>query len=180
MRQAVCLLVASSALLCGAAQASIDIYSASLFGANECALVSGSFACGSFGDPDGFGGATVMIDNLTNTVTWSIVPLNIEPAVAAHIHLGAAGTNGSVIIDFSGAMTGSIVDSDAGSITPLNFADKYVNVHTASFPGGAIRGQLAYVTTVNPPVPEPATYALLLAGAGVVGLAASRRKRIAG
>lgn len=49
----------------------------------------------------------------------------------------------------------------------------YVNVHTAADPGGAVRGQLVGVT----PVPEPSTYALALAGLGVVGAAAWRRRR---
>lgn len=47
----------------------------------------------------------------------------------------------------------------------------YVNVHTALNPGGAIRGQLIEVSVV----PEPATYALWLAGLGVVGLMWRRR-----
>jgi hypothetical protein len=48
----------------------------------------------------------------------------------------------------------------------------YVNVHTALNPGGEVRGQLMAVTAV----PEPSTFALLLAGAGIVGLAARRRR----
>jgi hypothetical protein len=47
----------------------------------------------------------------------------------------------------------------------------YVNVHTAANPGGAIRGQLIEVTVV----PEPSTYAMFLAGLGVVGLVWRRR-----
>jgi hypothetical protein len=49
----------------------------------------------------------------------------------------------------------------------------YVNVHTAAFAGGEIRGQFTEVT----PVPEPETYALMLAGLGLVGWAARRRTR---
>ena len=48
----------------------------------------------------------------------------------------------------------------------------YVNVHTAAFSGGEIRGQLTQVTAV----PEPQTYALMLAGLGLVGWVASRRR----
>jgi len=48
----------------------------------------------------------------------------------------------------------------------------YVNVHTALNPGGEVRGQLLAVKAV----PEPSTLALLLAGAGIVGLVARRRR----
>jgi hypothetical protein len=46
----------------------------------------------------------------------------------------------------------------------------YLNVHTSTFPGGEIRGQLFAV------VPEPGTWALMLGGLGFVG-AALRRPR---
>jgi hypothetical protein len=49
----------------------------------------------------------------------------------------------------------------------------YVNVHTALHPGGAIRGQLIEVTAV----PEPETYAMLLAGLGFLAFMARRRMR---
>jgi hypothetical protein len=47
----------------------------------------------------------------------------------------------------------------------------YFNIHTALFPGGEIRGFLQPLV----PIPEPSTYALLLAGLGLVGWAAARR-----
>jgi hypothetical protein len=49
----------------------------------------------------------------------------------------------------------------------------YVNVHTALHPGGAIRGQLIQVTAI----PEPQTYAMLLAGLGLLAVMARRRMR---
>ena len=48
----------------------------------------------------------------------------------------------------------------------------YFNIHSSAFPGGEIR---AFVTAV----PEPQTYALMLAGLGVLGWAA-RRKQLRG
>ena len=47
----------------------------------------------------------------------------------------------------------------------------YINIHTpGTYAGGEIRGFLA-------PVPEPETYALMLAGLGALTLLARRRKR---
>ncbi len=46
----------------------------------------------------------------------------------------------------------------------------YLNIHTNLFPGGEIRGLLS-------PVPEPKSYALLLAGLGVLMIFARRTKR---
>ena len=50
----------------------------------------------------------------------------------------------------------------------LEAGKAYLNVHTAAFPGGEIRGLLV-------PVPEPETYALMLAGLGVLGWTARRK-----
>lgn len=167
MRRSLVALAAVAALGCGSAQAAIDIYSASLYGANE---VPGP------GDPDGFGAATLLIDNVALTVTWSFLVNNVDPITAAHIHAAPAGMAGSPIVDFSGQPVGSgLGDSDLAFITPGTAADFYVNVHTSAYPSGAIRGQLMYVTTVNA-VPEPGTYALMLAGIGVLGFVARRRR----
>ncbi|HSW04419.1 CHRD domain-containing protein [Aquabacterium sp.] len=172
MRTLVAAAAAVSAFVSVPANAAIDIYAAVLLGANEC---SGT-TCGTFGDPDGFGAASVLIDNLTNEVSWVITVNDVDPVTAAHIHFAPAGTNGPVRIDFSGQLSGSVVDTDAAFITPTSFVDKYVNVHTPLFPGGAIRGQLIYVASVTSPIPEPSAYGLMLAGLGGVLLVARRRR----
>ena len=161
--------VVAAAAMClafGASHAAIDIYTAGLLGSNEVGA----------GDPDGYGGATVMIDNLTNTVTWSLFTLAVDPLTLAHIHKGAAGVNGPVIIDFNAMPFGTLVDADAAMINPGNAMGFYVNLHTAAFPGGAVRGQLMWSKTINPPIPEPSTYALMLGGLAGVMLLARRRK----
>jgi hypothetical protein len=171
MRKTFVAIAAVSALACASANAAIDIYNAELLGTNEVGVGGG--------DPDGYGGATVMIDTLTNSVSWMFYVLNIDTPTMGHIHAGAAGVNGPVIIPFNvagGATAGSVIDADAASINPGNAMSFYVNLHNAAYPGGAVRGQLMYAKTVSPPVPEPETYALLLAGLGVVGWVARRRR----
>jgi hypothetical protein len=169
VRKSAVAIVAIATLSTSAVNAAIDSYRAFLYGVNEVPVSA---------DPDGFGVATVSIDNVANTVSWAIRTINIvTPLTGAHIHQGAAGVNGPVKIDFSGQLTGSnLADPDLALVTPGTASGFYVNLHNAVYPRGAIRGQLQYVGTANV-VPEPETYALLIAGLGAVGLMAKRRRR---
>lgn len=168
MRKTLCTLAALGAIACAPAHAAIDNYFAALFGANEVPPAS-------TGDPDGFGSALVAIDNVANTVSWVILAQNIGPITLAHIHQGAAGANGPVRVDFDAMVTGSgLFDADLASITPTTASGFYVNIHTGEFRGGAIRGQLQYIGTVSA-IPEPETYALMIAGLGAVGFMVRRR-----
>jgi hypothetical protein len=145
----------ATGLAAGAANAAIINYTVALSGANE--VPSGA------GDPDGTGTAFLTFDSVLNSVSWTIVVNNIDTVILDHIHSAPAGVNGPVVIDFGGVLVGSTVDADVAAVlaNPTGF---YVNVHTNTFTGGAIRGQ----------IPEPTT--ALLLGAGLLGLGVARRR----
>jgi CHRD domain len=66
-------------------------------------------------------------------------------ASAAHIHLGAKGKAGPVIIPLCGpckAKVSGTVHVTATQIKQIESGKTYVNVNTAKYPNGEIRGQL--------------------------------------
>jgi CHRD domain-containing protein len=101
------------------------------------------------GDPDGSGTATLLI---RGTILCSaILVTGIDIPTAAHIHEGAAGVNGPVVVTFTHPPetgdpgdTSECVPADATVLNNIsqNPAGFYVNVHTAAYPNGAVRGQL--------------------------------------
>jgi hypothetical protein len=117
-----------------------DQFRAQLSGANEPAG----------GDPDGAGLARIEINNSTNTVCTDLEIRQISPATAAHIHRGAAGVNGPPVITLDTPDDNDSDDCDEVDQALIdeiraNPAGFYVNVHTADFPDGAIRGQLVNI-----------------------------------
>lgn len=100
------------------------------------------------GFPRDLDGTGVTAGNYDRTFDADVAPF-LNPTFIAN-NGGAAG-----------ALSALLAGIDAGKA--------YLNLHTAAFPGGEIRGFLQAV-------PEPGTLALLLAGiAGAVGAAGARR-----
>lgn len=107
-------------------------------------------------DADGFGAASVTFDiidpakaNTGAEVCWDLSYSNITGTpIAAHIHSGAAGVNGPIVVTFSSldpssASNCASLDPPQAQLIMNNPANFYVNVHTTDFPNGAIRGQLS-------------------------------------
>lgn len=68
---------------------------------------------------------------------------------------------------------GGIAGAEAAFFAALTEGRGYLNVHTAAFPNGEIRANLAAV-------PEPATWAMMIGGLAAVGAGLRRRSRLAG
>lgn len=99
-------------------------------------------------DADGTGSAKVTVDTTKNEVCYKLTVSGIEPATMAHIHKGAAGVSGPVVVPFDAPTSGSSegckpVTAEVSAAIAANPGDYYVNVHNATFPKGAIRGQLS-------------------------------------
>ena len=79
------------------------------------------------------------------TVTGSVTTKNV-PGTAAHIHLGAKGKNGPVVVPLE--KNGDTYSVPAGrkltasQIKAWKDGELYVNVHTARHKGGEVRGQI--------------------------------------
>jgi predicted small lipoprotein YifL len=110
------------------------VFRATLGGNNEVPA-NGSTASGT---------ATLTFNDETKIFTVTVNHSGVT-ATAAHIHRAAAGTNGGVIFGFSPATSPINFTSPALTATQeaeLKAGLYYVNVHSALFPGGEIRGQL--------------------------------------
>jgi len=99
------------------------------------------------GDPDGSGSAEVRVNPGQGQVCFDVRFTRIDTPVMAHIHRGVGGVAGPVVVNFA-VVGGNIAGCTSGVSRDLamaiirNPAGFYVNVHTATFPAGAIRGQL--------------------------------------
>ncbi len=130
------------------------------------------------GDPDGSGAGAITIDPVTGAVNWQLSTANVDVATLAHIHRGAAGTNGPVVFDFSAQFSGNgVLSLTLAAEILANPSGFYFNIHTAAHPGGAVRGQLNLQAPPQPfaPVPTMSEWALIVLALLVVVLA--RRQR---
>lgn len=99
------------------------------------------------GDPDGFGLAGFRFEG--TSVFYAMQVQNIGAPNASHIHRGAPGVAGPVVIPLASSFPNNAASGVASASAALieeiraNPASFYVNVHNGEFPGGAIRAQLS-------------------------------------
>jgi hypothetical protein len=148
---AACSLGAARGQLSLVSNGGVVTYAAELRAQNEVPPVSSS----------AFGSALVTFDFNNSTITWEVTTSGIVSPTLSHIHRGAAGVSGPVIINFAttaadipgGRTKGSATIASrqtaqftAADLTALQTAATangyYVNVHSQLAPGGEIRGQL--------------------------------------
>lgn len=156
-RWMITLLMATGVIGAGAAPAAAQTFTltAALSGGNETPAPGVNTGA--------FGTATVVVNLGARTVAWNVQVFNFPSGVtAAHIHVGAAGTPGPTVVNFTVPTPASNDFDIVGSARDTEFTlrpdqgirsaddmfqailggNSYINVHSAVNPGGEIRGQL--------------------------------------
>jgi hypothetical protein len=104
----------------------------------------------------GTGSAVLSVNFATGELSGTVSFSGLSSvATAAHIHEGAAGVNGLIIIPLTGGigLTSGMWTVPAGTVltalqlNALQAGGLYVQIHTLIFPAGEIRGQLASSTS---------------------------------
>ena len=135
-----------------AASDSVDFYTA-LSGSAETTPVTTTAS----------GAAGMALSADETSLDFVVIAQGLNDVTGAHIHSGAAGTDGPVLATLFGPHTGldvdgvlnrgTIVEADLASgtmadlVSALRDGTAYVNVHTVTYPAGEIRGQIMGLDT---------------------------------
>lgn len=121
------------------------------------------------------GTATVTVDAARTTITVSMTTQGFTtPVTASHIHFGASGVNGGVMLSlfagpgaFPATLTKTLISTDldpgfaaagntfADAVNAILNGNAYINVHTSVNVDGEIRGQLTLPVTPQVMTPAP-------------------------
>jgi hypothetical protein len=116
------------------------------------------------------GGTVYVFINPTGTeIKYAVSYTGLSgPLVAAHIHAGASGVNGQIMLPLTpgpSTMFGSLTQANfqstsaattwAAALNLIRTGRAYVNLHTAAHPQGEIRAQLKAAASAATPTPAP-------------------------
>ena len=98
------------------------------------------------GDADGRGSVFIDVKPGSGQACVDERYAGIATATLMHIHDGAAGVPGPIVVNLTSALNGGprCVNADPAVLRQVrrNPAEFYCNIHNGAFPNGAIRGQL--------------------------------------
>lgn len=143
MKHATLAMLTAAVLAAGCSQMS-DMMRSDSKGGSENVTLTGSNEVPPVTSPaSGTANITVKSDH---TVSGRITVTGMT-ATAAHIHVGAPGANGPVIVPFVKEGDNTFVAKPDAKMTDEQYrkykdGETYVNVHSAKNPGGEIRAQL--------------------------------------
>ena len=113
------------------------------------ATLSGSAEVPTPGDPDGTGTATFNLDVSKTEVCYDVRVQRIDRPTGMHIHEAEVGKAGGIVVPLTtptgtDTTTTGCANIDATLLGRMAArpGDFYVNVHTDTYPQGALRGQL--------------------------------------
>jgi hypothetical protein len=119
------------------------VFTVTMTGANEC---NATGTC-NLGDPDGTGTIKFTINPGQKRICYDLTLAGIDAPAAAHIHEAPAGVSGPIVVPFPAPPLGTssacvdVTTKQAAEIISKP-SDYYYNVHNATYPAGALRGQL--------------------------------------
>jgi hypothetical protein len=129
--------VAGLTLVSGAGASAPTVLQANIAGKNEVPKAG-----------SGTGFAKLTINASTGRVCFNITLKGVGSVAAGHIHKGASGKAGPVVIPLFAKPTahpkGCVKGQDKSALSAIlkSPGQYYVNVHNAKYPDGAARGQL--------------------------------------